>query len=127
MDANAIVLDGYLDDETVPDEHGTTVRFRIALSPTDDRVDEMIIPCSVNDRLLARAVLHGMKPGDKARVTGHLRLPRTPEDVMQLDVDAIEVLAALPLPDPGDEADPDDPVDLSAYRAARFRTAATWT
>ncbi|MEW2458911.1 hypothetical protein [Streptomyces albus] len=44
-DADAIVLDGFLDEETVPgDPYGSTARFRLTVSPTDERTDEMILP-----------------------------------------------------------------------------------
>jgi hypothetical protein len=78
----------------------------------------MILPCSVVDPLLAHAVLHELQPGDKVRVTGYLRLPRTPDDVMWMNVDAIEVLAVLPLRDLADEAGPDAPADLSAHQSS---------
>ncbi|WP_030705136.1 MULTISPECIES: hypothetical protein [unclassified Streptomyces] len=94
----AIALDGFLDEETVPgDLHGSTARFRLTLSPTDERTDEMILPCTVADPALARAVTHDLVPGDKLRVTGHLRLPRTPDDPMWLAVTALTVLETAPL------------------------------
>jgi hypothetical protein len=69
------------------------------------------------DPLLARAVLYELQPGDLVRVTGCLRLPRTPDDVMWLDVDGVEVLAAAPLREPVDDADPDAPADLLACQS----------
>jgi hypothetical protein len=92
-----IALDGFLDEETVGDQHGTTARFRLAVSPTDERVDEMLIPCSVTDPELAHSVLHELTHGDQLRVTGYLRLPHTPDDVMWLEVHTIEVLNTAPL------------------------------
>lgn len=92
-----IALDGFLDEETVGDQHGTTARFRLVVSPTDERVDEMLIPCSVTDPALAHSVLHELMLGDQLRVTGYLRLPRTPDDVMWLEVHTIEVLNTAPL------------------------------
>ncbi|MFF5881037.1 hypothetical protein ACIQ9M_34410 [Streptomyces californicus] len=93
----AIAVDGFLEEETVPgDLHGSTARFRLTLSPTDERADEMILPCTVADPALAYAVIHDLVPGDKLRVTGHLRL-RTPEDPMWLAVTALTVLETAPL------------------------------
>ncbi len=94
----AIVLDGFLDEETVPgDLHGSTARFRLTVSPTDERTDEMILPCSITDPVMAAAVLHDLVPGDQLRVTGHLRLPRTSDEPLWLTVTALEVLAPAPV------------------------------
>ncbi|MGW6744833.1 hypothetical protein ACWGDX_29550 [Streptomyces sp. NPDC055025] len=93
-----IVLDGFLDEETVPgDLHGSTARFRLTASPSDERTDEMILPCTVSDPVMAHEVLHDLVPGDQLRVTGRLHLPRTPGEPMWLDVTALEVLATAPL------------------------------
>ncbi|MER7042717.1 hypothetical protein [Streptomyces microflavus] len=108
MDTNdaAIVLDGFLEEPTVPgDLHGSTARFRLTVSPTDERTDEMILPCGVTDPALALAALHDLAPGDKLRVTGHLRLPRTPDEPVWLAVTTLAVLLTAPLltdpaPDP---------------------------
>ncbi|MGC9478992.1 hypothetical protein ACP4I1_33245 [Streptomyces sp. WG4] len=71
MADDAIALDGFLEEGTVPgDLHGSTARFRLTVSPTDERTDEMIMPCSVADAELAHAVIHDLVPGDKLRVTG---------------------------------------------------------
>ncbi|MFI2292933.1 hypothetical protein [Streptomyces niveus] len=92
-----IALDGFLDEETVPgDMDGSTARFRLTVSPTDERTDEMILPCTVSDPAMAHRVLHELVPGDQLRVTGHLRLPRTPDEPMCLDVARLEVLHAAP-------------------------------
>lgn len=94
----AIALDGYLDEETVPgDLHGSTARFRLTVSPTDELTDELILPCTVTDPVLAHAVIHDLVPGDKLRVTGHLRLPRRPDEPMWLAVTALTVLETAPL------------------------------
>lgn len=102
MADDAIALDGFLEEETVPgDLHGSTARFHLTLSPTDERTDEMILPCSVADPALAHAVTHDLVPGDKLRVTGYLRLPRTPDEPMWLVVTTLTVLeTALELSDP---------------------------
>ncbi|MGX9923500.1 hypothetical protein ACWIG4_27040 [Streptomyces sp. NPDC002248] len=102
MTDDAIALDGFLDEETVPgDLHGSTARFRLTVSPTDERTDEMILPCSVTDPALTHTVIHDLVPGDKLSVTGHLRLPRTPDEPMWLDVTALTVLETAPeLSDP---------------------------
>jgi hypothetical protein len=97
-DDAAISLDGFLDEETVPgDVHGATARFRVTVSPTDGRMDEMILPCSVADPALAHAVLHDLAPGDKLRVTGYLHLPGTPDAPIWLAVTALAVLETAPL------------------------------
>lgn len=104
MTDEAIALDGFLDQETVPgDLHGTTARFRLIVCQTDERVDEMVLPCTAAEPLLAHAVLHDLRPGDHIRVTGYLHLPRTPDDLMWLNVTALETLA------------PDSTDDLAAY------------
>ncbi|MEV7160282.1 hypothetical protein AB0N77_37690 [Streptomyces misionensis] len=96
-DTDAIVLDGFLDEETVPgDLHGSTARFRLTVSPTDERTDEMILPCSVTDPQMAHQVLHELTPGDQLRVTGYLRLPRTPHEPMWLVVTEMTLLQPAP-------------------------------
>jgi hypothetical protein len=105
MGADAIVLDGFLDDETVPgDLHGTSARFRIFVSPTDERTDEMVLPCTVTDPVMAAAVLQDLVPGDKVRVTGYFRVPSTPDEPMWLAVTTLELLQTAPqhTTDPGD-------------------------
>ncbi|MCY0947012.1 hypothetical protein [Streptomyces antarcticus] len=98
MDTDPIALDGFLDEETVPgDLEGSTARFRLTVSPTDERTDEMILPCSVADPVLAHSVIHDLEPGDKLRVTGYLRLPRTPDEPMWLVVSTLAVLDTAPL------------------------------
>jgi hypothetical protein len=98
---DAIALDGFLDEETMPgDLNGSTAQFRLTVSPTDERTDEMILPCRVDDPATAHAVIHDLVPGDELRVTGYLRLPRTPDEPMWLIVTALAVLqTALLLPD----------------------------
>ncbi|MFD3847949.1 hypothetical protein ACFWVB_18910 [Streptomyces microflavus] len=99
MDTNApIVLDGFLEEPSVPgDLHGSTARFRLTVSPTDERTDEMILPCGVTDPALALAAIHDLAPGDKLRVTGYLRLPRTPDEPVWLAVTTLAVLETAPL------------------------------
>jgi hypothetical protein len=101
--SEAIVLDGFLEEDTAPgdaaDVHETTARFRLTVSPTDDRTDETTLACVASDPLLARAVLHELCQGDRLRVTGYLRLPRTPDQAVRLHVHRIEVLATAPLLD----------------------------
>ncbi|MFJ3630339.1 hypothetical protein ACIPQ3_30045 [Streptomyces albidoflavus] len=101
-DNDAIALDGFLDEETVPgDLHGSTARFRLTVSPTDERTDEMTLPCTVADPALAHAVIHDLVPGDRLRVSGYLRLPRTPAEPMWLAVTELAVLETAPeLSDP---------------------------
>ncbi|MFD7748000.1 hypothetical protein ACFV2V_16905 [Streptomyces sp. NPDC059698] len=99
MNTGAIVLDGFLENATIPgDLHGSTARFRLTLSPTDERTDETVLPCTVTDPALAHAVLHDLAPGDKLRVTGHLHIPRTPDEPMRLAVTTLAVLDTAPPP-----------------------------
>src|SRR5579884_456069 len=112
--SEAIVLDGYLDEETLPgDLHGSSARFRIMANPTDERADELILPCSADDPQLAHVVIHDLQPGDLVRVTGYLRLPRTPDDLIWLQVQDLELLQPAPLRHPSNlgepEEDDDDP------------------
>src|SRR4051794_22616221 len=98
-DADEIVLDGFLDEETVSgDLHGLTARFRLTVSPTDERADEMILPCSVAAREIAHRVLHDLPPGDQLRVPGSPRLPRPPAEPMWLVVTALSLLQTAPQP-----------------------------
>lgn len=100
MGADAIALDGFLDEERVPGLHGSTARFRIVVSPTDERADEMVMPCTVTDPAIAAAVLQDLVPGDLLRVTGHVRAPRTPDEPMWLDVTTLEFLREAPAQSP---------------------------
>ncbi|WP_031511067.1 hypothetical protein [Streptomyces megasporus] len=100
---DAIVLDGFLDEDTAPsDVHETTARFRLIVSPSDDRADETVLACVASDPLLARAVLHELHQGDRLRVTGYLRLPRTPDQPVRLHAHRIDFLATAPLLEPTD-------------------------
>ncbi|MCL7429779.1 hypothetical protein [Streptomyces sp. YS415] len=54
-----IVLHGYLDDETLPDDlTGTLVRIQLVVSPTEDRIDELVMPCTVTNPEMAHAVVN---------------------------------------------------------------------
>lgn len=106
MTTDDIVLDGYLDEEVAADDTvGTRARFRLIVSPTDGLVDEMVLPCSVADSELTRAVLHELRPGDRIRVTGYLGLPRISGHPMWLHVLTLELLDTLPLDPTHDDAD----------------------
>ncbi|MCX4784485.1 hypothetical protein [Streptomyces sp. NBC_01264] len=97
MTDEAIALDGFLDDAPVPgDPDSTTARFRLTVSPTDERIDEMTLPCSVADPQLAHTTLHELIPGDKLRATGYLRAPRTPDEPLLLIVETLEILQPAP-------------------------------
>lgn len=97
MADDLLIVDGFLDEETLPgDAHGSTARFRLTISPSDERSDEAILPCTVADPVLARTVLDDLQPGDQLRVTGWLRLPRSPGDVLEVCVDSIELLEPAP-------------------------------
>jgi hypothetical protein len=101
-----VVLDGFLDEEVAADDTvGTRARFRLIVSPTDELVDEMVLPCSVADSELTKAVLHELRPGDHVRVTGYLGLPRISGHPMWLHVLTLELLATLPLNAGDDDAD----------------------
>ncbi|MEU6680911.1 hypothetical protein [Streptomyces sp. NPDC046925] len=94
-----ICLDGFVEEPAVPgDPHDCTARFRLTVSPTDERADEMIMPCSVTDPQLAHQAIHELGPGDELRVTGHLRLPRTPDEPMMLVVITLALLEPAPVP-----------------------------
>ncbi|MFI9065617.1 hypothetical protein ACIGQE_27745 [Streptomyces sp. NPDC053429] len=61
----------------------------------------MTLPCGVADPAMARTVVDDLARGDKLRVTGYLRLPRTPDEPMWLVVTTLAVLATAPqLSDP---------------------------
>ncbi|MGI5532533.1 hypothetical protein ACQEVX_35730 [Streptomyces syringium] len=97
MAADAITLVGFLDEETVPgDLHGSTARFRLTVSPTDEHTDELILPCTIADPQMAHTVLHELVPGDQLHVTGYLHLPRTPEDPMRLVVTELTLMQPAP-------------------------------
>ncbi|MGW0730443.1 hypothetical protein [Streptomyces mirabilis] len=89
-----IVLEGYLDDRTIPEDGpGASVRFQLAVSPTDDRLDDLLIPCTVvGHPQLAHAVMHDLGISDLLRISGHLQLPQEPGDGLRLHVNAIQVL-----------------------------------
>ncbi|KMS74235.1 hypothetical protein ACM01_15070 [Streptomyces viridochromogenes] len=104
---NAVVLDGFLDEEAMPGERDDTARFRIHLTTDEDLVDEAVLPCVVADPALADSVLHELKRGDLLRVTGHLRLPQTTDGALWVEVHAIDALYPTLLPDLADaEATP---------------------
>ncbi|GGX56463.1 hypothetical protein [Streptomyces chartreusis] len=94
--AEDVALDGFLDEEIVSGHHGASARFRIIVSPTDERADEMLMPCTVNDPAMAAAALHDLQPGDQLRVTGTLQLPRTPDTPMWLEVTTLDLLHPAP-------------------------------
>jgi hypothetical protein len=106
MDTGAIALDGYLAEETVPgDIDFSTARFRIEISPTDERTDRMVLPCSVSDPELARFAVSHLQPGDLLRVTGFMRIPRTPDAPIWFEVLTLELLAPVPVQAPADQGD----------------------
>lgn len=116
---DGIVLDGYLDEEVAADDTvGTRARFRLIVSPTDELVDEMVLPCSVADPELTNAVLHELRPGDHIRVTGYLGLPRISGHPMWLHVLTLELLGTLPLDPADDDADDDQADDAGDTTAA---------
>lgn len=94
MADDPIVLDGFLDDMTPPDtdDAHTTVNFLLVVSPTEERVDELVLPCTVADSALAHTVLHVLTDTDLLRVTGYLQLPQDPADGLRLYVSDIHNL-----------------------------------
>jgi len=98
MDAMPLVLDGYLDTVAVPgDTDGTTARFRLTVSPTEDVADEAMLPCTTGDPRVAHAVLTEIQPGDLLRVSGTLSVPGSSDGIICLHVDALEVLSGSPM------------------------------
>jgi hypothetical protein len=125
MTTDGIVLDGYLDEEVAADDTvGTRARFRLIVSPTDELVDEMVLPCSVSDSELTAAVLHDLRPGDHIRVTGYLELPRISGHPMWLQVLSLELLNTLPLDPADDNASDDQADDVGSPTAAAAATVA---
>lgn len=110
---DVIAVDGFLDEERMIGPHGTTARFRIFVSPTDERTDEMVLPCTVTDPGLATVVLYDLVPGAMLRVTGHFRLPRTPDEPMWLEVTELASLQDAP-------DRPDDPADAVTAMLERY-------
>ncbi|WP_329046635.1 hypothetical protein [Streptomyces sp. NBC_01422] len=97
MNDSIITLDGFLDEETVPgNTQGTTARFRLTISPTDETVDETMLPCLITDPALAFSALTELVPGEELRITGHLQLPQSTGQQMCLYVLTLEVLTPLP-------------------------------
>lgn len=96
MTTGDISLTGFLDEDVIAEEAGTRARFRVCISPSDDRVDELALPCTVADPELARAVLREFQPGDRIHVTGHLGLPRIAGHPMWLHVTTLELLDTAP-------------------------------
>jgi hypothetical protein len=100
---NNVILEGFLDEETLPGTRDDIARFRIHLAADEDRVDDAVLPCVVDNPVLAASVLTERKRGDLLRVTGHLWLPQTPDGAMWLEVHTIDVLHPTLLTDPTDE------------------------
>jgi hypothetical protein len=97
-DNTMAVLDGYLEEDPQPgDSLAVTALFRLTLSPTEDAVNEAILPCTVADPQLAHEVLHDLRPGDRLRVTGSIRIPQIPGGILRVCVSALEVLDTAPL------------------------------
>lgn len=92
-----ITLTGFLDNEVIAEDAGTRARFRLCINPTDDRVDELALPCTAADPELARAVLTEFQAGDQIRVTGYLTLPRIAGHPLWLHVATLELLDTAPL------------------------------
>jgi hypothetical protein len=96
MTTDSITLTGFLDDEVIAEDAGTRARFRVFVSPSDDRTDELALPCVTADPELARAVLSEFEPGDCIRVTGYLGLPRIAGHPVWLHVATLELLDTAP-------------------------------
>lgn len=91
-----VTLTGFLDDEIISEDAGSRVRFRVFVSPSDDRADELALPCIAADPEMARVVISELQPGDHIRVTGYLGLPRIAGHPMWLHVATLELLDAAP-------------------------------
>src|SRR5882757_3851223 len=92
------ILYGYLEEDPLPgDSLAVTALFRLTLSPTEDAINEAILPCTVADPQLAHEVLHTLQPGDRLRVTGSIRIPQAPGGILRVCVSALEVLDTAPL------------------------------
>jgi hypothetical protein len=111
----AVTLTGFLDDEIVSEDAGTRARFRLCVSPTDDRVGELALPCTVADPEVARIVLSELEPGDRIHVTGYLGLPRIAGHPMWLHVATLELLDT---PQPDTDTDDQDEQDVDGTAAA---------
>ncbi|MFJ5680295.1 hypothetical protein [Streptomyces sp. NPDC093097] len=95
-DTIPMALDGYLDDEPIPGPRDTA-RFRLISSPTDDLSQETVLACTTGDPRIVDALFAELRPGDLLRVRGTLTLPTHAAGIVQLCVDALELLQPIPL------------------------------
>ncbi|CAM5294232.1 hypothetical protein GCM10010329_80550 [Streptomyces spiroverticillatus] len=131
-----VVLDGFLDDEVLTadalDDEAPPVNlrdgvahFQLVVSPTEERVDELVLPCRAQGGLAQDALTLGTC--DLVRVTGSLRLPHHPEDGLFLDVTALEVLESGTDVDHADSTDDLGPAGLSEHgRIERYGAYQVW-
>ncbi|TVL88510.1 hypothetical protein CD790_30915 [Streptomyces sp. SAJ15] len=92
-----MTIDGFLDTVPEPGDTDGTVRFLLVSSPTDDPVDEAILPCTTGDPRIVHALLTELRSGDLLHVSGILTLPGSADGGVRLSVDALEVLATAPV------------------------------
>jgi hypothetical protein len=104
MDSAHLTVDGYVDALPSPGPRGTAA-FRLIVRPADadtaspDAVDTVVV-CSAGDPRITGLLLSGIQFGDLLRVNGTLVQPPTPGEPARLTVDALEILAAAPIPVP---------------------------
>ncbi|MEU2462368.1 hypothetical protein ABZ604_32905 [Streptomyces sp. NPDC012473] len=97
MNESIVTLYGFLDEDTVPgNTSNTTARFRLTISPSDEKVDEALLPCVITDPALAFTALTELVPGDELRLTGHLQLPQSAGQPMCLYVLTLETITPAP-------------------------------
>ncbi|MFG3510640.1 hypothetical protein ACGF5F_34660 [Streptomyces sp. NPDC047821] len=104
MDTKHLAVDGYVDVLPTPGPRGT-VAFELIVRPADadtaapDTPDTVVV-CSIGDPRITELLLTGIELSDLLRVTGTLVQPDDPALPGRLTVDALEVLAAAPIPVP---------------------------
>ncbi|MFD8078170.1 hypothetical protein ACFV3E_36585 [Streptomyces sp. NPDC059718] len=64
---------GYLDERITGGAERRSVRFRVIVSPTSNGVDELIMPCRIDDAAMAAEFFAAaFRVDDLVQVTGHL-------------------------------------------------------
>ncbi|MGW0669763.1 hypothetical protein [Streptomyces sp. NPDC002746] len=98
-----LAIDGYVDAIPAPGTKWGTATFDLIHSPANtDRIapdiPDTVYACTTGDPRITHALLNEIQPGDLLRVTGTVVQPDDPTDPALLTVDAMEVLAAAPIP-----------------------------
>ncbi|MEU0276556.1 hypothetical protein [Streptomyces sp. NPDC006307] len=103
MDTKHLAVDGYVDTVPSPGPRGTAA-FELIVQPADANTapdaPDMVVVCSTGDPRITELLLNGIQLGDLLRVTGTLVQPDDSTAPARLTVDALEVLAAAPIPVP---------------------------